>query len=423
MPKLQTIYVCQKCNAQSPTRKPFLIFFTLLLALFLFSPIFVFAQESKSVFDAGVPPTLQMPIPGAPEFSKITAENGYLNVPWLAEYIAGIYKYAIALAVSLAIFMVMVGGFLWITAAGDKGKIGKATEIITDAVVGLILAVGSYLILYTINPDLVSFEALKVKMVEAVPWEPVSGLGAAEDVVGQPAGLSGKPGLSPTKTGADRDVYRLTSCDGLAKSGKEFEAYFTHYYAADPNNTTGFHAPRTISCTSKNCLANPGPELTGNYTFNGKQYPWAFLCAVGMQCSCPGGKIDKTKRCYSGKEGAKWSPTGDRQGWFPCEPFDPETTTYCGKNPGGTTSDRYRSGETVAADKDCFYVKAGCKILVDGQKEYEITDSGSGIRGLRFDVFTSGKGDDGGVKGGVHKVKILNPDVCRSVKPYRGGNP
>ncbi len=132
--------------------------------VFLFSPIFVFAQEKPAAEIET--PKLQMPIPGVPELSKVKVEDGYISVPWLAEYIAGAYKYGVALAVSLTIFMIMLGGFFRITAAGSAGKIEKANKLITDAVIGLILAFGSYVILFTINPDLVGFQSLQVKLVK-----------------------------------------------------------------------------------------------------------------------------------------------------------------------------------------------------------------------------------------------------------------
>jgi hypothetical protein len=111
-----------------------------------------------------------MPIPGVPQLSNIQVEGGMISVPWIAQYLAGVYKYAIGLAVSLTIFMIMVGGFLWITAAGNPGKIDKAKNMIIDAIVGLILAVGSYLILYTINPDLVEFKSIQVGVIKGEPW-------------------------------------------------------------------------------------------------------------------------------------------------------------------------------------------------------------------------------------------------------------
>lgn len=46
------------------------------------------------------------------------------------------------------IFLVLVlyAGFLWMTAAGDSGKVDKAKTLLTQAIIGLILILASYAI-------------------------------------------------------------------------------------------------------------------------------------------------------------------------------------------------------------------------------------------------------------------------------------
>jgi hypothetical protein len=51
-------------------------------------------------------------------------------------------------------FMIMVGGYMYMTSAGNSASTGKAKGIITDALIGLILALCSWILLNTINPDL-----------------------------------------------------------------------------------------------------------------------------------------------------------------------------------------------------------------------------------------------------------------------------
>jgi hypothetical protein len=40
----------------------------------------------------------------------------------------------------------MYGGFLWMTAGGDMGKVKEATAIIRNAVIGLVIIAASYAI-------------------------------------------------------------------------------------------------------------------------------------------------------------------------------------------------------------------------------------------------------------------------------------
>ena len=61
---------------------------------------------------------------------------------------------AMGLTAALAVTMLVVGGIRYISAAGNSGQQGRARQQITNAVIGLVLAVSSILILRTINPDL-----------------------------------------------------------------------------------------------------------------------------------------------------------------------------------------------------------------------------------------------------------------------------
>ena len=61
----------------------------------------------------------------------------------------------IALAVVLAVFMITVGGFEYMLSGAADTK-SDAKKKIEDAVWGLLLALVAYLLLYTIDPNLVS---------------------------------------------------------------------------------------------------------------------------------------------------------------------------------------------------------------------------------------------------------------------------
>jgi hypothetical protein len=115
-------------------------------------------------------PKLQIPIPDL-TFSKITRQGQLIGIPYLADYIAGIYKYGAGIASFIAIIMIMVGGLRWLTAGGNAGAITSAKEMISGAAIGLFIALGSYLVLYTVNPDLVSFKNLQIKLIQQQPLD------------------------------------------------------------------------------------------------------------------------------------------------------------------------------------------------------------------------------------------------------------
>jgi hypothetical protein len=121
------------------------------------------------------PPKLEIPIPTLPSlsnFASVTpqgeAPNRFLLIPWISQYIAAIYKYAIGIVGILAGLMIVFAGLIWLTAGGSAERVGTAKKMIGDALVGLVIALTSYLILYAINPSLTSFDSLKIKFIEHV---------------------------------------------------------------------------------------------------------------------------------------------------------------------------------------------------------------------------------------------------------------
>ncbi|MFZ5364323.1 MAG: pilin [Patescibacteria group bacterium] len=122
-----------------------------------------------------VTPNLEIPLPTLPSFSEFTdltlqgdAPNRYIWIPWIGQYIAAIYKYAIGIVGVLAGIMIVIGGLLWLTAGGAADRVSTAKSFIESSLVGLVIALTSYLLLYVINPNLVGFESLKVKYIERV---------------------------------------------------------------------------------------------------------------------------------------------------------------------------------------------------------------------------------------------------------------
>lgn len=154
------------------------------LAVFLILPIFLIAQpayaqdameDSKKVFETNLLPDLNIDIPTV-QFSDIKIMDDLddsgnvmtrtIDVPWLAEYVVGVYKFGVGIAGALAAVMMMIGGFQYLTAGGDASRVGAAKKRISDALVGLMLTLGVYLILFTLSPDLVKLDALTFDIIE-----------------------------------------------------------------------------------------------------------------------------------------------------------------------------------------------------------------------------------------------------------------
>jgi hypothetical protein len=71
------------------------------------------------------------------------------------QVVAWLYYFVITIA-GMAVFAMLVwGGFTWLTSTGDSSKITDAKERIYSALLGLILILASFLVMKTINPELV----------------------------------------------------------------------------------------------------------------------------------------------------------------------------------------------------------------------------------------------------------------------------
>jgi len=73
----------------------------------------------------------------------------------LASCIVNIYRWALGVAVLLALVMIIFAGYLYMTAGGDAQRVASAKEKFTNAFIGIIILFAAVLILRTINPDLV----------------------------------------------------------------------------------------------------------------------------------------------------------------------------------------------------------------------------------------------------------------------------
>lgn len=128
--------------------------------------------EADIVPFAPVIPHLSVPIPGF-SFTSATQVEGDIYVPYLSEYVNAIYRYMTAIVLTIAIVMIVYGGFRYLLASTPLAvKDGKT--IITDAIVGMVLVLGSYVILNTINPSLLLFQPLKLYRVDPEQYEYVS---------------------------------------------------------------------------------------------------------------------------------------------------------------------------------------------------------------------------------------------------------
>jgi hypothetical protein len=104
--------------------------------------------------------TLLEQLPGS---DNTVQTGGRLNL-----YLQDIYKFAFWTVGIAVVFMLTIGGFMYLTSAGNTSRMESAKTVIFDAILGLVLALVAWLFLYVINPDLVNINLPGVSVTPAV---------------------------------------------------------------------------------------------------------------------------------------------------------------------------------------------------------------------------------------------------------------
>jgi len=124
------------------------IIITSFLSLFIIAIYSIAVAEAQDVI---LKPNVDLPgYSGEISFEEGTTVN-------IARYVKAIYDYGISIGAILATVVLMAAGVIWLTSSGSQEKIGQAKNMISGSIIGLILLLGSYTILNTVNPELVDF--------------------------------------------------------------------------------------------------------------------------------------------------------------------------------------------------------------------------------------------------------------------------
>lgn len=119
-------------------KKPLLLFILPLMFFVYFSPYILLASSPEPLQSLGV----------ATSTYQSATEGTFLP------YVNALVTILIGIAASLAVIFVTIGGVQYITTDSLTGK-ESGKETINNALLGLLIALAAWLILFTINPDLV----------------------------------------------------------------------------------------------------------------------------------------------------------------------------------------------------------------------------------------------------------------------------
>lgn len=287
-------------------------FLILIIFLFLISVNFVLADNYLPGPQPIQPPDIKIKIPGMDNLGEIKPAmctydetKTCYQIPWIANYIGGVYKFGVSALALLSVIVIAWGGIVWLTAGGSATQVSKAKDWILGGITGLILGLSSYVLLVTINPDFINLKPLEIMWVKPIPLEQIE------------------------------SEYAARGCLTEAEKNSSFTAQITGY-----------------------C----GPQSS---SYSNRQ---DFLCAVGLNCTCPNGR-SSSKKCNS-----------KNFCWTCCNDFDDKNTPYC----NATKSGGKPAEGQVAADWSCF--PKSSQVCIGGTT-YRVTDVGSAIKGRRFDVW------------------------------------
>jgi len=113
------------------------ILIVLILTIFLLVD-FCFAQGD-----------LEVPLP------QIGGESAITKTPVLPDYVKYVFNFGIGIAGLIAFLMTVYGGFRYLTSAGNPSAMSDANSQIFAGLIGLIVILSSWLLLTTINPQLI----------------------------------------------------------------------------------------------------------------------------------------------------------------------------------------------------------------------------------------------------------------------------
>jgi hypothetical protein len=138
-----------------------------LFVFFLFAS-FANAQSQSSgggVINFGIPPFLQ----------ESTSIPGFIR---------GFYDYALSIAAGLAVVMIVYGGVKYVMSGGNEAAKSDAMDILKNAIFGVVLLFGGFIILYTINPNLVQLKNPGLTSLPPLPPESTSTAAGSLDSMG-----------------------------------------------------------------------------------------------------------------------------------------------------------------------------------------------------------------------------------------------
>lgn len=312
-----------------------IIFSFLLLAITAFS--FALVQNAGAVFE-------YEPMEGIPGFEDETrAKNPDLKV-----WIESTYKFFMWAVGICALFMITIGGFTYMTSAGNTSKAGTGKQIITDAIIGLILALVAVLLFTVINPNITSVN------VQISP---------AETSTKTASTTTGKNGASSTDSGSDTcEIYSNTNnvidytTTERAMLPSACSMYSSDFQSASASTGVDVKILKSIAATESSCVTSAAsssscglmqiqPATAQKYNSSATSCSWlknhpsesVMIAAqyISDNQSKHGGDMEKIFAGYNAGYGSSLNSDGTKPAFAESSDCPGALAYQCCKNPGG----------------------------------------------------------------------------------------
>lgn len=273
------------------------------------------SAEGKPIFF-----TPQITLPGS---QFIAGEPIVVTGATLGEWISALYFYLVGAAGILSAVMIMYGGVRYVFSFGNQQKMSAASDQIVSAMVGLMLTLGAYMLLLTVNPALVKFNGLSVPRVPR-DLQDSDNEARSYSVRGKPS----RPWTGQNVTDYDTMIAQAAATYGVNRNVMKAIMLIESSGLPDADSDAGACGlmqllPSTagLTCTQ---LKDPQTNITAGAIYLGSLFadtcPGATSkhpCASGD--ACREGDFAFIAAAYNGGRGANYcSTTCPGQTWWQC---------------------------------------------------------------------------------------------------------
>jgi len=192
-------------------------------------------------------------------------------LPRLIQYI---FVFSLSIVGVIGLAAIIIGAFGYLTAVGNPQKAADAKDKIFSALLGIILLLGSFLLLRTINPDLLK---LGVKVPKVTVDVSSNGNGAIQGCRYVTANIQ------PTEIEAGESVtLTLERIDCTEEESQNHMIYYTVKQVVPASPSTGLGTDllckKIVDAAWEKIVKNTDTEFAQEFTFDKKCTEWGIPC-------------------------------------------------------------------------------------------------------------------------------------------------